>query len=108
MVFEEFEAKIKEWTKEEGMSYSFYYKEQAHAVSKIDPDQSPWWSVFSKCLSDLNLEVETEIFPAGTDSRFLRKLGIPAFGFSPINNTKGMCNCCVLLSLFSCFNSLAS
>ena len=29
----------------------------------------------------------TEIFPAGTDSRFIREVGIPAFGFSPMPNT---------------------
>jgi hypothetical protein len=28
-----------------------------------------------------------EIFPGGTDSRYLRQKGVPAFGFSPINNT---------------------
>lgn len=27
------------------------------------------------------------IFPAGTDSRYLRELGISALGFSPMNNT---------------------
>jgi len=33
------------------------------------------------------MELELEIFPAATDSRYLRKLGIPVLGFSPINNT---------------------
>lgn len=28
------------------------------------------------------------MFPAATDSRFLRQLGIPALGFSPMNNTE--------------------
>lgn len=27
------------------------------------------------------------VFPGATDSRFLRSFGIPALGFSPINNT---------------------
>ena len=31
--------------------------------------------------------MEPEIFPASTDSRFLRELGIPALGFSPMRNT---------------------
>jgi len=31
--------------------------------------------------------VEREIFPAATDSRFLRLLGIRALGFSPMPNT---------------------
>ena len=33
------------------------------------------------------LKVATEIFPAGTDSRLIRQVGIPAFGFSPMPNT---------------------
>ena len=31
--------------------------------------------------------VEREIFPAGTDSQFLRAVGIPAVGFSPLPGT---------------------
>ena len=34
-----------------------------------------------------NLTVVPEIFPAANDARFLRQLGIPAYGFSPMNNT---------------------
>lgn len=34
-----------------------------------------------------SLKLEKEIFPAGTDSRFLRMLDIPALGFSPLNHT---------------------
>eukprot|EP00041_Stephanoeca_diplocostata_P002456 m.26720 g.26720 ORF g.26720 m.26720 type:complete len:90 (-) comp13377_c0_seq2:1658-1927(-) len=30
------------------------------------------------------ITVHTEVFPAATDSRFLRALGIPCFGFSPM------------------------
>ena len=35
----------------------------------------------------MKMEVIPEIFPAGTDSRYLRAAGIPAFGFSPMQNT---------------------
>lgn len=34
-----------------------------------------------------NIEIEPEIFPAATDSRYLRCANIPAIGFSPMNNT---------------------
>ena len=27
------------------------------------------------------------MFPGGTDSRYLRSVGLPAIGFSPMNNT---------------------
>jgi aminoacylase len=38
------------------------------------------------------LEIDPQIFPAGNDARFLRQLGIPAFGFSPMNNTPVILN----------------
>jgi hypothetical protein len=28
-----------------------------------------------------------EVFPASTDARYFRKIGLPAFGFSPMENT---------------------
>jgi aminoacylase len=31
--------------------------------------------------------LDLQVFPAATDSRYIRSKGIPAFGFSPINNT---------------------
>lgn len=33
------------------------------------------------------LQVKAQVFSGATDSRFLRRVGIPAFGFSPMNNT---------------------
>lgn len=33
------------------------------------------------------LKLKLQEFPGGTDSRYLRGLGIPALGFSPINKT---------------------
>lgn len=31
--------------------------------------------------------MKPQIFPGGTDSRYVRGIGLPALGFSPINNT---------------------
>ena len=47
----------------------------------------PWFKVFEAALDKNGLKVATEIFPAGTDSRFIREVGISAFGFSPMNHT---------------------
>eukprot|EP01111_Echinosteliopsis_oligospora_P009507 TRINITY_DN279_c1_g1_i1.p1 TRINITY_DN279_c1_g1~~TRINITY_DN279_c1_g1_i1.p1 ORF type:complete len:423 (-),score=128.14 TRINITY_DN279_c1_g1_i1:76-1344(-) len=55
-------------------------------VSSTSPDDV-WWNRFQHACSILNIKTEKEIFPAATDSRYIRTLGIPAFGFSPINNT---------------------
>jgi len=56
-----------------------------HAVSETE--KSVWWETFSNAVSSSipgGVKVSKEIFPAGTDSRFLRNIGIPAFGFSPM------------------------
>lgn len=33
------------------------------------------------------LKLDCRIFPGGTDSRYVRDVGIPALGFSPMNHT---------------------
>lgn len=38
-------------------------------------------------MSQRKLSLETHVFPGGTDSQFLRAIGIPSIGFSPMNNT---------------------
>ena len=79
-------------------------KDNKPAISSIDEDLNPWWKSFRTSCSELDIKLSTEIFPAGTDARYLREvcknrikpfilfifyiqIGITAFGFSPINNT---------------------
>ncbi|EFJ33193.1 hypothetical protein SELMODRAFT_406809 [Selaginella moellendorffii] len=51
-------------------------------------DSNPWWSVFKEAISKSNQRLaKPEVFPAATDARYFRDLGIPAFGFSPMANT---------------------
>ena len=38
----------------------------------------------------MGLSIQPQVFPAATDSRFLRALGIRALGFSPMKNTEIM------------------
>lgn len=46
-----------------------------------------WWLAFSGALDGLGLKYKKEIFSAGTDARYLRNLGYPALGFSPMVGT---------------------
>ncbi|PIO56567.1 hypothetical protein TELCIR_22033 [Teladorsagia circumcincta] len=48
----------------------------------------PYWRAFASALAEEGCEYRKEIFTAGTDSRFVRKLGYRAIGFSPMTNTK--------------------
>lgn len=85
------EARINQWCAAEGLSWEYapWVGEpiKQHYVSSIDRETNPFWNTFQSCCEGMGMDVNTEIFPAGTDSRFIRGLGIPAFGFSPMTNT---------------------
>jgi aminoacylase len=63
---------------------------QRHATTSTDADQNPWYAVFESAMADMKCQMEPQVFPAATDSRFLRALGIRALGFSPMRNTEIM------------------
>ena len=50
-------------------------------------ENDPWYKSFKSATDKHNLKLDTRIFPAATDSRYIREVGIPAIGFSPMNNT---------------------
>ncbi|XP_010795291.1 aminoacylase-1A [Notothenia coriiceps] len=84
----EFERQIKEWCKEAGedVTYEFAQKHMNQNMTSTE-ENDPWWSAFSAACKAMNITLEKEIFPAATDSRFIRAVGIPAIGFSPMNRT---------------------
>ena len=61
-----------------------------HAITPMDGSINPWYNHFTEAMSQMNLEFTPEVFPAATDSRFLRALGIRALGFSPMRNSEIM------------------
>ncbi|CAK9818073.1 Acy1 [Anthophora quadrimaculata] len=85
----EFEAMIKKWCQEAGsdVTYSFEQKNPKIENTKLD-DSNPFWIAFKKTCDDLGINLQIGIFPGGTDSRYVREVGIPAIGFSPMNKTK--------------------
>uniref|UniRef100_A0AAQ5Z1A7 N-acyl-aliphatic-L-amino acid amidohydrolase n=1 Tax=Amphiprion ocellaris TaxID=80972 RepID=A0AAQ5Z1A7_AMPOC len=85
---QDFERQIKQWCKEAGedVTYEFAQKHMNQSVTSTD-ENDPWWSAFSATCKAMNMTLEKEIFPAATDSRFIRAVGIPAIGFSPMNRT---------------------
>ncbi|XP_036850833.1 aminoacylase-1 isoform X2 [Manis javanica] len=70
----------------EGVTFEFVQKWTEPRVTSTD-DSDPWWAAFSGVFKDMKLALEPEVFPAATDSRYLRAVGVPALGFSPMNNT---------------------
>lgn len=99
----EIKSMINQWCQEcskdptNGSQITWKYAEdegnhmQEHSTTSIDSTVNPWYRVFASTLQDqLGITVEPQVFPAATDSRFLRALGIRALGFSPMRNTEIM------------------
>lgn len=51
-------------------------------------DSNPWWSVFKQAITAVGEKLaKPEILASTTDARYIRQLGIPVLGFSPMKNT---------------------
>jgi aminoacylase len=51
-------------------------------------ESNPWWSLFEQAIISAGGKLsKPEILASTTDSRFVRQLGIPALGFSPMIST---------------------
>ena len=61
-----------------------------HATTSTDKTSNPWYAIFCESLEKMGCQIAPQVFPAATDSRFLRALGIRALGFSPMRNTEIM------------------
>jgi len=62
----------------------------SHYKTSTDPKTNPWYAAFESAMNDMGLTIEPQVFPAATDSRFLRALGVRALGFSPMKETEIM------------------
>ncbi|XP_034663777.1 aminoacylase-1-like [Drosophila subobscura] len=84
----EFERQIRDWCQEAGGGIELDFEMKCPYVEPTKIDASnPFWLPFKVALEELGLKTRVRVFPAGTDSFFIREVGIPALGFSPINHT---------------------
>ncbi|XP_053949825.1 aminoacylase-1-like [Anastrepha ludens] len=85
---DDFEKQLKQWCTEAGGGIEIVFEQQQPKVeaTKID-DSNPFWLAFKQATTELGLKIQTLVFPGGTDSRYIRHIGIPAIGFSPMNHT---------------------
>ncbi|XP_022209364.2 aminoacylase-1-like [Drosophila obscura] len=85
---DDFEKQIRDWCQEAGGGIELDFEMKCPYVEPTKIDASnPFWLPFKKALEELGLKTRVRVFPAGTDSFYIREAGIPALGFSPINNT---------------------
>lgn len=83
---EELEVMVQKWTADEQLSYEWVAKAPRHGISSIK-EEDPWWSGLKNAFKEIETPLDPQIFPAATDSRYLRYAGIHAYGFSPMRNT---------------------
>uniref|UniRef100_A0A1B6L173 N-acyl-aliphatic-L-amino acid amidohydrolase n=2 Tax=Graphocephala atropunctata TaxID=36148 RepID=A0A1B6L173_9HEMI len=84
----EFENWISDICQSAGEGITVEYNQKFDHVEPTRLNSSnPWWTVFKAQADELGLKLKCNIFPAATDSRYIREVGIPAFGFSPMNHT---------------------
>ncbi|XP_037050135.1 aminoacylase-1-like [Bradysia coprophila] len=84
---EDLKKTIQRWCQEAGgdIEMKFIAKNPKAPATAIN-DSNPYWVAFKSAVDEMNLKISTQVFPAATDSRFLRLVNIPALGFSPLNN----------------------
>ncbi|XP_074109751.1 aminoacylase-1 [Cotesia typhae] len=84
----EFEQTILSWCREAGEGVFVEYEQKNLKIesTKLD-DNNPFWLAFKSAIDKRGMKIQIGIFPGGTDSRYVRGIGLPAIGFSPMNNT---------------------
>jgi aminoacylase len=86
----DFKAQLDEWCSEEGVSYELVGGTGDGGLQNpTTPPESEWFKRFSGACRAAGADLgEPSIFPAATDSRWLRlALGVPCIGFSPMRRT---------------------
>ncbi|XP_028766959.1 aminoacylase-1-like [Neltuma alba] len=75
------------------MTFWFVQKAPVHdesgnpIITRTD-SSNPWWGLLEDAIRKAGGKLQKpEIFPAATDSRYFRRQGLPAVGFSPMANT---------------------
>ncbi|CAG7880598.1 unnamed protein product [Brassica rapa] len=86
---------VEEWAPvARNMSYKLWRFDQNLSGKQLltgNDNSNPWWVLLQNAVNEAGGKTsEPEIFPASTDSRYFRKAGLPAFGFSPISNTPSL------------------
>jgi aminoacylase len=91
----EMKANLDSWCQECSLpggelSWKFYDDSNNMMKHHTTPigDEWPWFKRFKDGVALSGIDIVPAIFPAATDSRFLRSLGIRALGFSPMRNSE--------------------
>ncbi|XP_043466051.1 aminoacylase-1-like isoform X1 [Leptopilina heterotoma] len=87
-IYRTFEEMIQKWLEDVGCEVDASTKNHSVPIkgTRLD-DSNVYWKPFREACLKSGVEIDLSIAPWGTDANSLRAIGIPALGFSPINNT---------------------
>ncbi|KAI3654393.1 hypothetical protein MP228_001112 [Amoeboaphelidium protococcarum] len=77
---------LQDWCKECDCHMEYVQEFWSNCITPLNKD-NVWWNCIRDLSTAAGITLECEIFPAATDSRFLRQAGIPAIGISPLHST---------------------
>jgi len=85
---EKFEQQLNQWCTEagEGIEVDYLNKFTDRTLTSV-AESDPWFAAFKKGCEASGVQTVPRIFSGATDSRFIREVGVPALGFSPMNRT---------------------
>ncbi|KAJ1818498.1 adenylate cyclase, partial [Coemansia sp. RSA 2599] len=81
--YNDFRQWIEQLAAENGVDVEFVQFWNDNTTTSTGADD-PFWTAFEGAVNGLDISFAKEIFPAATDSRYLRRAGIPALGVSPL------------------------
>ncbi|KAI8908730.1 hypothetical protein DFJ77DRAFT_473113 [Powellomyces hirtus] len=81
-----FKKQLEDWCAEDGVEIEYVNTFWDNSTTATN-DSNVWWTALKSVTDKRNIKLDLEIFPAATDSRYVREIGIPAFGISPMNQT---------------------
>lgn len=79
-------AQIHSWAEQEGATLEFIQQFWSNRCTPLTKDNL-WWQGLQEVASEKGIRLEPEIFPAATDSRYVRQAGYDALGISPFRFT---------------------
>eukprot|EP00758_Cryptobia_borreli_P000757 Tbor_TRINITY_DN1553_c0_g1::TRINITY_DN1553_c0_g1_i1::g.10063::m.10063/K14677/ACY1; aminoacylase len=81
---------LKSIAKEYQLTISFDNFDESLGPSPTSDSNSCWLGVIRRVIKSTGVPLEEAIFPAATDSRYIRRAGVTAFGFSPMRKTPSL------------------
>lgn len=84
----EWQDTLERWCKEagEGVWIEYEVKQPPVPITRLDAS-NPYWIAFKSVANEMGIKLLQMVCPGSTDAKFIRRVGLPAFGFSPMNHT---------------------